>query len=163
MLLSPDEPSTPQDLQRFDRLWIPVTESGCWLWLGGCDEDGYGKAKVNKKHIRAHRWAWMLFCGEIPANLWVLHRCDVPSCVNPDHLFLGTNLENVDDRERKGRGYAMPIHREPKVTEAQVLEIRKLRGLVRQVDLGKRFGIHNSQISRIQRGLYWAHLDAPGR
>ncbi len=158
-----DKPSTPQDLQRFNTLWIPVPESGCWIWFGGWDKDGYGKAKVNKKHIRAHRWAWLLFRGEIPADVYVLHRCDVPSCVNPDHLFLGTHTDNMQDRERKGRTPVLAIHRETNLTNEDVLTIRQLRGVMRQVDIGKRFGIHHSQVSRIQRGHYWKHLSEPER
>ena len=159
-----DPHSTPQDLQRFDRLWIPVTESGCWLWLGGCDNDGDGKAKVNRKHIRAHRWSWMLHRGEIPAGLHVLHHCDVTCCVNPGHLFLGTNLENDQDKRQKGREYVLEVmkgeaHPHAVLTEAEVLEIRSLRGKVRQVDLAVRYGVHHSHISRVQRGKFWAYLE----
>jgi hypothetical protein len=150
-------------LQYFNRRWIPVTESGCWIWTEGCDKDGYGKVQIQKKSLRAHRCAWMLFRGDLPDDLCVLHRCDVPSCVNPDHLFLGTNQDNTADRVRKGRGAILPIHRETKLTDEDVMTIRALRGVMRQVDLGKQFGLHHSQISRIQRGLSFGHLSVPER
>ena len=154
--------SNPQK-DRFYKCCIPVTETGCWLWMLASDKDGYGKAKVYRKYIRAHRWSWILHFGPIPSNLQVLHRCDVPACVNPDHLFLGTNLDNDKDKRNKGREYKLPIHRHPKVTENDVREIRRLRGVVKIVDLGQRFGLHHSQISRIQNGIYWSHLADQGR
>ena len=157
-------PSAENPSDRFERHYTPVPEAGCWLWLAGVDKDGYGKVKVDRRHIRAHRWSWELHNGPIPAGLHVCHRCDVPGCVNPSHLFLGTNVENDQDKRRKGRQYVLPLHREPKITEEAVREIRRLRGKVTIVGLGKRFGLHHSQISRIQRGKYWAHLpleDAP--
>ena len=145
-------------IERFYKCCIPVTETGCWLWLLASDKDGYGKVQINKKHIRAHRWSWILHFGEIPANLQVLHRCDVPACVNPDHLFLGTNQDNNADKIQKGREYKLPLYRHPKITEEDVSEIRRLRGIVRIVDLASRFGLHHSQISRIQNNKYWKHL-----
>jgi len=77
---------------------------GCWEWTGSIDKDGYGQIHLHGKTIRAHRFAYMLVNGETPDNKHVLHTCDNPACVNPNHLWLGTNQDNVDDRERKGRG-----------------------------------------------------------
>lgn len=144
--------------ERFDRLHIPVTESGCWLWLGAINRNGYGKVKLDRKHWTAHRWAWQLFRGDLPDSVCVLHRCDVRSCVNPDHLFLGTVQDNVDDMWRKGRRGPMRGGRAAaKLTDHQVSIIRSLRGNVRQIDLAIRFNIHHSQISRIQNGKYYKH------
>ena len=150
-------------LDRLHRLSIPVSESGCWIWVASSDRNGYGKVKVNKQNLRAHRWSWELHNGTIPDDMQVLHRCDVPSCVNPEHLFIGTNQDNVDDRESKGRSYKLPIHRTNKVSESDVLEIRRLKGTVRVVDLASRYGLHYSQISRIQNRRYWKHIDAEER
>lgn len=80
-----------------------VIKSGCWIWQGGVDQDGYGKVKRFGKTIRAHRLFYEHHTGPVPDGLWVLHRCDTPLCVNPDHLWVGTQLENEQDKDAKGR------------------------------------------------------------
>lgn len=83
---------------------IPVPESGCWLWLNSVDRDGYGVIVVKGIHgKKAHRIAYQAANGEIPAGACVCHRCDTPRCVNPDHLFLGSQADNVRDCAGKGR------------------------------------------------------------
>lgn len=77
--------------------------SGCWMWAGHFGNDGYGKTKWLGDTIRAHRLIWKLLHGEIPEGLWVLHKCDNRQCVNPEHLFLGTQLDNEKDKDAKGR------------------------------------------------------------
>ena len=79
---------------------IPEPNSGCWLWLGRCDGKGYGRFN----NTMVHRLSYLAARGPISAGLLVLHKCDVPGCINPDHLFLGTALDNARDRDRKGRG-----------------------------------------------------------
>jgi len=84
------------------RFWRNVQKTdGCWLWVGLVDKDGYGRIRVSGKQARAHRYSYILHYGE--TDLWVLHRCDNPTCVRPDHLFLGTSQDNVADRTAKGR------------------------------------------------------------
>lgn len=87
-----------------------VTAPGCWEWTGTKDKHGYGRVRVDQRKARAHRVAWEAFKGEIPAGLHVLHRCDNPGCVNPEHLFLGTHGDNMRDREAKGRGNRWNAH-----------------------------------------------------
>lgn len=90
----------PRDL--IDRMSIPVPESGCWLWLGWIDKDGYAGTRRYGEQ-RVHRVAYKTFVGEVPAGLLVCHKCDTRSCVNPAHLFLGTHKDNTHDMIRKNR------------------------------------------------------------
>jgi hypothetical protein len=77
---------------------------GCWVWSGATNRKGYGVYIFRGKYVGAHRVAWTLFRGPIPDGLFVLHRCDNPPCLNPDHLFLGTHNDNMIDMVLKGRG-----------------------------------------------------------
>jgi hypothetical protein len=100
-------------IERIENNSIPVTETGCWIWLGATkgntDITQYGNMTIgssidgSRKTIAAHRASYIAYNGDIPNGLWVLHQCDIPCCVNPDHLSLGTRQDNVDDREAKGR------------------------------------------------------------
>lgn len=87
---------------------IPVPESGCWLWTGGLSK-GYGNIMDGTRCRLAHRVSYELFVGEIPKGKQVLHRCDVPCCINPRHLFLGTRSDNMRDCFQKGRAAAQKI------------------------------------------------------
>lgn len=80
-----------------------ITETGCWIWIGPCFNEGYGWFFVNGKPIGAHRVSWELHNGPIPDGMYVLHTCDVRPCVNPDHLFIGTQKDNIHDAIKKGR------------------------------------------------------------
>jgi hypothetical protein len=85
-----------------------VVGEGCWMWTAGTDRDGYGKfaighGKQDQTHTRAHRFAYELLVGPIPDGMVVMHSCDTPACVNPDHLSVGTPLDNNDDKVAKGR------------------------------------------------------------
>lgn len=134
---------------------------GCWLWGGYRNEDGYGVVRVGGRGAKltlAHRLSWTLHCGEIPEGLHVLHSCDTPSCVRPDHLFLGSNLDNIRDRQAKGRsgggcfqsGDASPTVR---WTEAEILQMRKKRAQGQRVkDIAAEYGIQRDYLSRILNG-----------
>lgn len=82
---------------------VVVDENGCWKWQGYISQNGYGNSTLKNKRIQAHRLSYLAFIGEIPGGLFVCHKCDVRDCVNPDHLFLGTHLDNMRDMVQKGR------------------------------------------------------------
>ena len=89
-------------MQRFfDK--INKSEDGCWLWTAGGRGTGYGAIKYNGKIVDAHRVSWILHFGEIPEGMFICHKCDVRKCVNPDHLFIGTHKDNMQDCIKKGR------------------------------------------------------------
>jgi hypothetical protein len=87
---------------RFDQKWTPVPITGCWLWTGGTTAAGYGFFDFQDE-IHAHRASYAMHIGPVPEGLHVLHRCDVRQCVNPNHLFLGTQVDNMKDMAAKGR------------------------------------------------------------
>lgn len=141
---------------RFMAHVMPVTESGCWLWTGAWLIQGRGKFQIGKKGYLASRAAWMLFKGDIPEGLDVCHRCDVGPCVNPDHLFLGTHAENMDDRNVKGRQARGETSGRSKLTEASVRAIRA--DSRNHVEVGRHYGIHPSVVLRVRRGEAWKHV-----
>lgn len=89
-------------LERFEAKYVPEPNTGCWLWFGAELNYGYGQFR-NDGHALAHRWSYSHFIGPIPEGLIVRHRCDTPCCVNPDHLELGTYVDNMADKVRRGR------------------------------------------------------------
>lgn len=89
-----------------ERFWSKVDKSGdCWVWIASTSSKGYGKFWFRNWHWRAHRVSWILANGEIPEGMHILHECDNPPCVNPDHLTSGTQLDNMKDKVQKGRHY----------------------------------------------------------
>ena len=131
---------------------------GCWEWAAHKDRDGYGQFKIAERTQKAHRVAYQLYVGEIPAGLCVCHRCDNPGCVNPSHLFLGTQADNTHDRENKGRGKDQCGEKNgsSKLTEKQVIEIRARHSEgIAQVALAKELGVSQATISLIVRDHTW--------
>lgn len=144
------------DIKRFEQ-WF-VRENGCWVWFGQKDKGGYGVFWFYGKQCRAHRASHELYAGLIPAGMCVLHRCDNPACVNPDHLFIGTRKDNTQDMLRKGRwARAHPNARRPHRLSAQDALYIFNSGET-NVSLSKKFGLHRTTISDIKRGYIWGWL-----
>lgn len=149
------------------RFWQHVQKSeSCWLWMGNTDQNGYGRIGVLFRSRLAHRLSWEINRGPIPPNLHVLHRCDVPGCVNPDHLFLGTQADNVADMIKKGRKAPLPRgsdHVSSTLSEADVMEIRRLILIgMRQREVALYFRMSQAQVWRIGRRQHWRHLPQEG-
>ena len=147
------------------RFWNKVDKTDtCWLWTGCLTLDKYGRFWFNNKIILAHRFSWEFHNGAIPEELFVCHKCDVRNCVNPDHLFIGTNDDNMKDMKQKGRADRTKKNKGEDVhfhvlTEEQVLDIRsrsKYHGLLS--DLAKEFNLTPSGINRIIKRKTWKHL-----
>ena len=138
-------------------------ESGCWLWTASTAGKGYGQIKLPKqrKQIYAHQLSYLIYKGEIPAGVFVCHTCDNPKCVNPDHLFLGSAKDNQQDMKAKGRSTFGERNPGVKLTEERVQEVlRLLRDGVTQMRIAKMVGISQMQVSRINRGERWNHLNS---
>ena len=147
--------------ESFDEKWIPVPESGCWLWVGAIGADGYGSIRAKGKTCRAHRVSWELHCGPIPEGegyhgTCVLHKCDTPECVRPEHLVLGTPAENSADMAAKKRSTIGERNPQAKLTEGEVLEIREDPRLYREI--AEDYGVVPTAISLIKRRKRWGHV-----
>jgi len=85
---------------------VKIDKNGCWIWQGAKNEKGYGRFSVRCKFYFAHRYSWMLFNHDVDSSVFIMHKCDNPPCVNPDHLFTGDNNANVADKMKKGRHHS---------------------------------------------------------
>lgn len=143
-----------------DRFWEKVdkkSDNECWAWLASISRDGYGCFGSDL----AHRVSWKINRGEIPPNMYVCHKCDNPQCVNPSHLFLGTQFDNMQDMVRKGRisnkaGEANP---KSKLTEADVWDIHHLKEMgVSIKSLAREFEVSTTCISYVLSGKSWNYI-----
>jgi len=149
---------------------VRIPFSGCWIFTGATNEAGYGIVGTGRRgepNDRAHRITYRHFRGQIPAGMFVCHSCDVPECCNPDHLFLGTNQDNVNDMVAKGRNSPPPrnphvvgsVHPLAKMNEQQVVEIRKLyaQGWTQQ-SLAVKYGVARQTISKVVNNKRFKHV-----
>ena len=141
----------------------PVFESnfdksdGCWLWKGskkGPKRLEYGAFNFRDESSVAHRFSWFIYRGDIPQDLLVLHKCDVPLCVNPDHLWLGTHLDNERDKISKGRG---------KCEKLSVEKVKELKSLMKadfgDMNLARKYGVSYQTIWHIRIGRTWKDIE----
>lgn len=142
---------------------IRVDSSGCWIWIGYRKKNGYGELTINRKKVMAHRASYAAFVKD-PGRLFVCHHCDNPPCVNPSHLFSGTNHDNVLDSVKKGRRprNANPrfgeTHGMSKLTNESVLKIRGLKGSISQSIMSEMFGVSDTVIGEVLRRETWKHI-----
>ena len=151
-------------LARMEQHFTPEPNTSCWLWFGSHTKRGYGTTSLGRRrYVYAHRLMFELFVGP-PGDEFVLHRCDTPECVNPDHLFLGTLFDNMQDAARKGRTRSMltaertagECNVKAKLTADQVREIRQ--SSESNIPLAERYGVTNSLIGQIRRRQIWRHV-----
>lgn len=147
------------------RFWDKVEKTDeCWLWTGRVGSTGYGRITVTAngraQDENAHRVSFRLAGHSTPPGFHVCHHCDTPLCVNPDHLFLGTNIENIADRDSKGRQSRGEGRPQSKLTEEAVMEIRRRYATGRQCQryLARLFGVAQNTISHVVIRRTWKHV-----
>lgn len=147
----------------FAKIYPPKPGSDdCWEWQSYKSKEGYGKFGAMGETL-AHRVSYRLHKGEIPEGMFVCHSCDNPSCVNPDHLWLGTNSDNQIDCVKKGRARRVPQIGEKngssKLNEVQVIEIRRLHKLgFSHSKIAKRIGRSSGTVQSVLSGRTWKHV-----
>lgn len=157
------------DEKTIARFWAKVDKSagpdGCWLWTAHRSRAGYGSFRIGGRAgnmLKAHRVAWELANGPIPSagdhhgTMCVCHKCDVTGCVNPAHLFLGSQTENTRDMDAKGRRARGESNGSAKLVEAEVRDILGLRASSREI--ARRYGVSRRAIRDILAGKTWAHV-----
>ena len=137
----------------------------CWLWTGTINDTGYGvlsigsKADKTRRNVLAHRFSFELHKGALPAGLNVCHRCDTPACVNPGHLFAGTQADNVADMVSKGRHQKGSRNGNAKINEAVAAQIlAAVKSGSTRTNVAQQFGVTRSLVSMIANGKRWGHV-----
>jgi hypothetical protein len=145
-----------------ENFWSQVDKNGpngCWLWTGQVNEDGYGRVKWKCKSVAVHRLACELSGKPIPENLRGLHHCDNPPCCNPDHIYPGTQFDNMRDRKVRGRDYDKHGEGNPnaKLNYQKAQHIRELyaSGLHTHLSLSKEFSVSANTINSVLTGKTW--------
>lgn len=140
------------------RFWNKVEKTNtCWLWTASKSHNGYGVIWIKDiGNVRVHRFSWELHVGPIPDGLCVLHKCDVPACVNPEHLFLGTRKDNAADMVKKGRSLVGVRNSNAKLTPDIIVLIRAATGSMDQI--AERFDVCQRTICQIRNRKTWSHI-----
>ena len=150
-----------------ERFWSRIKYSNsCWGWTGSVNKAGYGCLIIKKPRTRktilmlAHRISWFLHHHYDPKEMCVLHHCDNPPCVNPEHLFLGTQLDNIKDMVKKCREAHGENCSQAKLTNEDVFAIRDKysKGNITQHELGETYGVHRVHVGRIVNQKIWKHI-----
>lgn len=154
-----------QVVSEADRLltFVRKDPSGCWIWTGHINERGYGAFGFRGKSWLAHRAAWTIFCGAIPRGACVLHRCDNPPCVNPEHLETGDYAKNMRDMAQRGRhsvgNRKGERHPRAKLTDTDAIEMHMMKRRGEALGtIAQRFAVTKSTACGILRGRRWQHV-----
>ncbi len=147
-------------LDRFENKLMFEPNTGCWIWTSALSDKGYGLFRLSGKNVRAHRFSYTLYKGQIYKNLQVCHTCDTPCCVNPDHLFLGTLQDNMEDMRRKQRKPKQfgENHSHSRLTNNIVLEIRSLSNNMSHIEISNKFSISRRHVRDIINRKSWPHI-----
>jgi hypothetical protein len=149
----------PITKQRIEEKVERVPEGGCWIWMGTTTKRGYGQIVSNNRKHYAHRASYETFVGEIPKGMHVCHVCDNVYCVNPDHLFLGTQKQNLEDMARKGRSTIGERNPMAKLTEKDVQKIKaEIHYGLDDLDIAVAFNVSRQTINNIRNGKVWSHV-----
>lgn len=143
-------------LERIIDKYIPEPNTGCWLWIAASFKDGYGGLRIRGKTYKAHRISFEVFNGPIPPDTFVCHKCDTKACINPAHLFLGTDLDNIWDMISKGRNPKGSKHGKALLTEDHVLKIRK--DIRPSGVIAPEYGVKKATITGIRSRRAWKHI-----
>jgi len=150
-----------EDMRNKIKSYIEINDNDCWVWKKSKQKQGYGVITYKRKVQLAHRVSFKIFNGYLPDDLYVCHKCDNPSCCNPDHLFLGTNSDNIKDAFSKGRVYRPKgeDHYYSKLKESDVVEIRELaKKNVDKQKIADKFKISLSHADNVIRRRSWKHV-----
>lgn len=153
----------PKPKSVLERFWPKVDKRGpdeCWPWLAATDKGGYGRFKLPAKEELAHRAMWLITFGTLTPDMWILHRCDNPPCVNPKHLFPGNQEINRLDMMLKGRHTKGVDQAKSKLVNADVIEIRRLyaTGKFIQSELASQFKVCQRTINKVVNHTGWFHV-----